>query len=96
MSNLEEPKINDNNLEKTMNNLEEPKKVSNNKNFGHVKTLEFLISKTVIINPLTTDKKYFLDSVTFSLHHETIGKNNTRPNNIRKYSDTLDWKNINF
>ena len=30
------------------------------------------------------------------MHHKTIGKNNTRPNKIRNYSDTFNWKNINF
>ena len=88
--NLEEIKINILNEQSTLiNNLEEPK-ISTD-----VKTPEFLVSKRIIINPLTTDK-FCLDSVTLSLHHETIGKNNTRPNKIRKYSDTLNWENINF
>ena len=93
-NNLEEPKMNNNILDeqsRTINNSEEPK-ISN-----HVKAPEFLMSKRVIINPLTTkDNKSFQDSVTLSLHHKTIGKNNTRPKKIRKYSDTLNWKNINF
>ena len=45
---------------------------------------------------MTKDNKSFLDSVTLSLNHKIIGKNNTRPNKIRKHSDTLNWKNINF
>ena len=45
---------------------------------------------------MTKDKNSFLDSVTLSLHHKTIGKNNTRSNNIRKYSDTVNWQNIKF
>ena len=61
-----------------------------------VKTPEFLVSKRLIINPLTKDNKSFPDSVTPSLHHKTIGKNNTRPNKIRKYRDTFNWENINF
>ena len=90
--NLEEPKINIlNEQSRAINNLEESK-INN-----HVKTLEFLISKKIILNPLTTnDNKSFLDSVRLSLHYKTIGKNNTRPNKIRKYSDTFNWKNINF
>ena len=90
--NSEQPKINIlNEQSRTINNLEEPK-INN-----YVKTPEFLISKKIIINPLTTkDTKSFLDSVTLSLHHKTKGKNNTRPNKIRKYNDTFNWKNINF
>ena len=45
---------------------------------------------------MTKDNKSFLDSVILSLTHKEIGKNNTRPNKIRKYSDTLSWKNFNF
>ena len=30
------------------------------------------------------------------LYSKTIGKNNTRPSNIRKYGDPINWKNINF
>ena len=104
INNLEEPKINNNilneqptkisnnTLEKSniINNLEEPKIIK------IVKTPEFLISKKVLLNPLTTDNKSFLDSITVSLHHKTTGKNNCRPKKMRKYSDTFCWKNINF
>ena len=41
-------------------------------------------------------KKYFMDAVTLSLYCKSIGKNNTRPKNIRKFSDTTNWENINF
>ena len=105
INNLEKPKISNKNLEKTrtnynklpitINDLEE-EKVTNNKGTDYVKTPEFLVSKILIINPLTNDNKSFLDSVTISLHHKTIGKNNTRSKKIRKYSDTFNWKNINF
>ena len=49
-----------------------------------------------MINPRTKDNKSSLDSVTLSLYHKLIGKNNTRSNKIRKYSDTIIWKHINF
>ena len=101
INNLEEPKLNNKNLEKTkinnnklsitINDLEE-EKITNNKGSDYVKTPEFLVSRKLIINPLSKDNKSFLDSVTRSLHHKTIGKNNTRPNKIRKYSDTFNWK----
>ena len=93
--NLEKTKINNNKLSITINDLEE-EKITNNKGSDYVKTPECLVSKKLIINSLTKDNKSFLDSVTLSLHHKTIGKNNTRPNKIRKYSDTFNWKNINF
>ena len=105
INNLEEPKINDNILNeqsktinkesKTINNFEKPK-ISNNKKSNFVKTPEFLILKKVLLNPLTTDNNSFQDSIILSLHHKRIGKNNCRPNKIRKYSDTLNWENINF
>ena len=93
--NLEKTKINNNKLSITINDLEE-EKIINKKRSDYVKTPKFLVSKKLIINPLTKDNKSFLDSITLSLHHKTIGKNNTRPNNIRKYSDTFNWENINF
>ena len=31
-----------------------------------------------------------------SLYFKSTGKNNTRSSKIRKYSDTINWKNINF
>ena len=37
-----------------------------------------------------------MDSVTLSLYCKSIGKNNTRSKNIRKYSDTINWENISF
>ena len=55
-----------------------------------------LISKKFLLNPLTTNNESFKDSITLSLYHKAIGKNNTRPKKIRKYSDTINWKNINF
>ena len=78
-----------------MNDSEE-EKITSDKKSNFVKTPEFLMSKKLIINPLTKDNKSFLDSVTLSLHHKTIWKNNTRPNKIRKHSDTFNWENINF
>ena len=77
-----------------MNNLEE--KIASDKKSNYVKTPEFLIPKKLITNPLTKDNKSFLDSVTLSLNHKTIGRNDTRLNKIRKYSDTFNWENINF
>ena len=77
----------------TINDLEEEKILNKG---DDVKTPEILISKKLIINPLTKDNKSFLDSIKLSLHHKTIGKNNTRPTKIRKYSDTFNWENINF
>ena len=59
-----------------MNDLEQ-EKIINNKESDYIKTPEFLVQKKLIINPLTKDNKSFLDSVTLSLHHKTIGKNNT-------------------
>ena len=105
INNLEESKVNNKNLEKTkINNNKlsitiidsEEEKITNNRRSDYVKIPEFLVSKKLIINPPTKDNKSFLDSVTHSLHHKSIGKNNTRPNKIRKYSDTFNWKNINF
>ena len=64
------------------------------KKLDYVKTPKCLIKKKK--NPLTKDKKSFMDAVTLSLHIKSIGKNNTRPNNIRKHSDTIKWENINF
>ena len=80
---------------KTINNSKEPR-ISNNKKSDYVKTSDFQVNKGVVINPVTNDNKSFQDSVTLSLHHKTIGKNNARPNKIRKYSDTFNWENINF
>ena len=37
-----------------------------------------------------------MDAVILSLYSKTICKNNTRPNNIRKYNDTINWSDINF
>ena len=37
-----------------------------------------------------------MDAVILALYSKAIGKNNTRPNNIRKYSDTINWNDINF
>ena len=37
-----------------------------------------------------------MDAVTLSLYCKTIGKNNTSSKNIRRYSDTINWENINF
>ena len=45
---------------------------------------------------MINDKKSFLDSITLSLYHKGIGKNNAKPNNIRKHSDVFNWDNINF
>ena len=42
----------------------------------------------MFINPLTKDKKYFLDSVTLSLYYKSIRKNS--------FCDTVNWQNINF
>ena len=41
------------------------------------------------------NKKLFMDAVTLSLYSKTIGQNNTRPSNIRKYSDCINWKDVN-
>ena len=77
-------------------NDSEEEEIMNDKKSDYVKTPEFLVKRKLIINPLTKDNKSFLDSVTLSVHHKVIGKNNTRQNKIRKYSDTFNWKNINF
>ena len=37
-----------------------------------------------------------MDAVILSLYSKTIGQNSTRTNNIRKYSDTINWEDINF
>ena len=98
INNFEELKINNNILNgrsktinkesKTINNLEKPK-ISKNKKSNFVKTPEFL-------KPHTIDDKSFQDSITLSLNHRRIGKKFCRPKNIRKHSDTFNWKNINF
>ena len=67
-----------------------------NENSDYVKTPEILISKKSIINPLTKDKKSFVDSITLSLYHKRIGKNNTRPTKIRPFSDVFNLDNIDF
>ena len=61
-----------------------------------VKTPEFIVKKKIVLNPLTNDNKSFMDAVILALYSKTIGKNNTRPKNIRKYSDTINWDKINF
>ena len=65
------------------------------KSSDFVKTPEFLIKKMIVLNPLTKDKT-FMDAVILSLYSKTISKNNTRPSNIRKYGDTINWEDINF
>ena len=35
-----------------------------------------------------------MDAAILSLFSQTIGK--IRPKNIRKYSDTINWENVNF
>ena len=62
----------------------------------HVKTPKCLANKRIIINPQTNDNKFFMDAVTLSLYCKSIGKNNTRPKNIRKYNDAINCENINF
>ena len=37
-----------------------------------------------------------MDIVTLSSYCKSIGKNNTGPNKIRKFSGTINWENINF
>ena len=66
------------------------------KSSDFVKTPEFLIKKMIVLNPLTKDKTSFMDAVILSLYSKTISKNNTRPSNIRKYGDTINWEDINF
>ena len=61
-----------------------------------VKTPGYLSKKRIVINPQTKDNKSFMDAITLSLFCKSIGKNNTRPNNIRKFSDTINWEDINF
>ena len=61
-----------------------------------VKTPEFLIQKKALLNPLTSNKKSFIDSITLSLYHKRTGKNNYRPNKIRKYSDIFYWEILIF
>ena len=61
-----------------------------------VKTPGYLSKKRIVINPQTKDNKSFMDAITLSLFCKSIGKNNTRPNNVRKFSDTINWEDINF
>ena len=70
--------------------------MANNKDSMFVKTPEFIVKKKIVLNPLTNDNKSFMDAVILALYSKTIGKNNTRPKNIRKYSDTINWDKINF
>ena len=95
ISNLEEPKINNNILNKQSTKKNKEPKISNHKKSNFVKTTEFFIPKKAILNPQTIDDKSFQDSITLSLNHKRIGKNFCRPKNIRKYSDTFNWGNIN-
>ena len=67
-----------------------------NKDSDFVKTPKFLVNKMIVLNPLTKDKKSFMDAVTLSLYSKTIRQNNTRPSNIRKYSDCINWEDIDF
>ena len=68
----------------------------NKKDSDYVKTPKCLINKKMVINPQTEDNKSFMDAVTLSLYFKSTGKNNTRSSKIRKYSDTINWKNIDF
>ena len=70
--------------------------MSDNKDSMFVKTPESILKKRVVLNPLTHDKKSFMNSVIFALHSKAIGKDNTRPSNIRKYSDTINWDDTSF
>ena len=70
--------------------------ISKNKNSDFVKTPEFISKKKFEINPLTNDNKSFMVAVILSLYSKTIGRNNTRPNNVRKCSDTINGNGINF
>ena len=63
----------------------------------YVKTPEYLNKKGIVINPQTKDnKRSFMDAITLSLFRKSIGQNNTRRINITKYSDTINWEDINF
>ena len=82
-NNLKEPKTT-NNLEeqstKTNNNLEKPKANNEkpkikNKNSNFVKIPKFLRPKKALLNPPSTDNKYFQHSITLSLYHKRMGKN---------------------
>ena len=74
------------------------KKTPNNEEIksDYIKTPKCLIDKRIVINRQTKDNKSFMDAITLSLYCKKIGKNNTRSKNARKYSDTINWKNINF
>ena len=85
------PKINNNKKQKLSSNED-----LHEENSDFVKTPEFISKKTFVINPLTNDNKSFMEAVILALYSTTIGRNNTRPNNIRKYSDTIIWDDINF
>ena len=37
-----------------------------------------------------------MDAVTLSLYSKAIRQNNTRPSYIRKYSDCINWEDIDF
>ena len=98
---LKQEKLNPKNnkkKQKKLSSIEDLHKenMSKNKDSDYLKTPEFISKKKFVINPLTTDKNLFMDAVILGLYSKTIGKNNTRPKNIRKYSDTINWDGINF
>ena len=90
-------KINKNKKEKLLLTVEDIHKENIDKNDSdYAKTPKCLINKKIRINPQTKDNISFMDAITLSLYFKTIGKNNTRSSKIRKYSGTINWKNINF
>ena len=80
-----------------LNNLEKKLDLKIKKeDTDYVKTPEYLSKERIIINPQTKDNNFLMDAITLSLFCKSIGKNNTRPINIRKFSDTINWEDINF
>ena len=92
---IKKSKISDEQSNK-LNNLEKKLDTKIKKeDSDYVKTPEYLSKKRVVINPQTKENKSFMEAITLSLFCKSIGKNNTRANNIRKFRDTINWEDIN-
>ena len=52
--------------------------MDSNKNSTFVKTPEFIVQKKIVLNPLTNDKKSFMDAAILALYSKLTSKNNTR------------------
>ena len=63
---------------------------------SYIKSLEWVLYKSAVINPKTKDNKCFQCSITVTLNHQNIENNPERVSNIRHFIDQYNWKGIDF